>query len=146
MFAPGSPIASGEINSACFAGSSRLIVASNPEKGDLGDDDPKTLRSGHLGTWNLNTMQFDHLSPYNEIAGTMMAVGPDHIVSFFKHPKIVELGTGKIIHRWPAIDSGAQSSCLLMDQANLPPPIALDPTNRRFAIAADREITVIEIV
>src|SRR5690606_41740379 len=41
--------------------------------------------------------------------GTMMPVGPHHVVTFFRRPRLVALATGKIIHRSEEHTSELQS-------------------------------------
>ena len=53
-----------------------------------------------------------------------------------------EISSGKIIHSWPELNSGKQISSII-GQRDQPPPLALDPENKRFAIASEKEITVV---
>ena len=72
-----------------------------------------------------------------------MALG-DLAISFYEHPKLLDLATGKVLRRWPELQSGLQNSSIIHHH-DPPPPIALDPLNRRFAIANSEAITVIQL-
>jgi hypothetical protein len=81
-----------------------------------------------------------------ECLGDMMPVGEDHIVSFFDHPKLIEVRTGRVVHRWEDLDTGPermQPSVML--EGPSPPYTALDPKDRRFAIGTKEHISVITI-
>ena len=77
-----------------------------------------------------------------EHIGTMMSVGTEHVFGFYEYPKLVHIPTGTVVQRWPDIKSGTQLSSILWHK-ELPPPIALDPANRRFAVADEEGIRVI---
>jgi hypothetical protein len=79
-----------------------------------------------------------------EVAGTIMPVGDEHLIGFFEHPKLIEISTGKVIQRWPELRSGNQNSSIIHHLEKLP-LLALDPTRNRFAVADKKEITVIEL-
>jgi hypothetical protein len=74
--------------------------------------------------------------------GTLLGVDKDHVLALHGHPRLIELKTGTVVRSWPELRSGEQKSSILHDD-KLPPPIALDATNRRCAIADDTGITVI---
>jgi hypothetical protein len=73
-----------------------------------------------------------------------MPVGTDHVVSFFQHPKLVDLQTGRIQQEWPEITTGVQGSCIMHHIPN-PPPVALDVFHSRFAVASAKEIVVVNL-
>jgi hypothetical protein len=65
------------------------------------------------------------------------------VVSFYGQPKLIELGTGQIVHRWDQVYSGKQVGPI--DLGDPPPPtVAIDWHRGRFAIADSTKITVIE--
>jgi hypothetical protein len=57
---------------------------------------------------------------------------------------LFEISSGKIIQSWPELNSGKQISSIL-HHSESPPPLALDPENKRFAIANEKEITVVQL-
>ena len=72
--------------------------------------------------------------------GSMMAVGEHHLLTLHEHPKLIHIASSEIVYSWPEILSGTQVSSILMDSNNMPPAIALDPANRRCAIAGNGQI------
>jgi len=75
--------------------------------------------------------------------GTMMAVGTQHLLGLYEHPKLVDLQTGQVVRSWPHINSGAQTSSILNNSPPIP-PIALHALGRRCAIADAEGINVLE--
>jgi hypothetical protein len=79
-----------------------------------------------------------------EPAGTMMAIDQDHVICFYRHPKLVDLRTGEVVQAWPEVFTGTQIDSI-QDGDPPPPPLALDPANRRFAVADATGITSITL-
>lgn len=76
-------------------------------------------------------------------AGTLLPVGSTHVVAFYQHPRLIRLSDGTVEHTWPAIASGVQTSSILGE--NVPPTLALDPANARFAIVQPDGIHVVAL-
>jgi hypothetical protein len=98
-----------------------------------------------LGVFALPSGEQVYRHRLTESAGTrLMAWGSDHVVAFDEHPRVIDLATGTIVHRWDAVDGGRgwyQPS--VQTQPPVPPWIACDPAHQRFAIAsADRVVVV----
>jgi len=113
-----------EIDAATFVGD-RLVIAASTEAFALG---VLELPSGRM-------LQLHRLA---ESPGSrLMAWGPDHVVAFDGHPRLLSLATGAPVHRWDALDGGPG---LWQPRVNLKPPeapwLARDPARRRFALAA----------
>jgi hypothetical protein len=81
----------------------------------------------------------------SELAGTIMAAGRHHIVSFFGTPKLIALDTGATMHTWNGVSSGTQASSICGYLKTQPPQLALDPARGRFAVASDERITIVEL-
>ena len=75
-----------------------------------------------------------------------MALGKRYVLSLYRHPKLIDLSTGKVIHVWTELQSGLQDGSIVshLDSDAKPPPMAFDPASNRFAIANRDTITVIE--
>jgi hypothetical protein len=72
-----------------------------------------------------------------------MPIG-DFAVAFYGHPKLVELKTGQVTRSWDDINTGNQNSSIIGHQEQAP-PLALDPVNRRFAVAVAEAIVVVQL-
>jgi hypothetical protein len=68
----------------------------------------------------------------------------DVAVSFYETAKLLDVATGNVMHRWPELSTGRQNSSIIyhLDRVH---PIALDPLNRRFAVADSEKITVVQL-
>jgi len=65
-------------------------------------------------------------------------------ISFYKHPKAIELATGKVVHAWDDLDSGRQVGSI--DLGNPPPPaMAFNPRCGKFAVSNAKGITIISL-
>ena len=78
--------------------------------------------------------------------GTILAIGANHVLSLYRHPKLIELATGKVLHVWTQLHSGIQDGSIVcgLEGDAKPPPMAIDPAGRRFAIVNGDAVTVIE--
>jgi len=135
----------GEINTACFYSDSNLLVAANPDAEDFENTDCQGLPPGHLGVLSLTANRMVQSVKYDGVVGTMMPWGADKALSFHRHPKVIDLSTGAVIHAWPELNTGEQSSSIIRHIPALP-PLAMDPAGQRFAVASPGEIVVIEML
>jgi hypothetical protein len=131
-----------EDNSSIFASDSRLVIACADYKGHDNVSHQSLYEPGHIAIYDLGIQDFVSVVDAEDIAGTMMPIGTDHILGFYDHPKVIDLKTGQVVCRWPEIKSGKQISSIIWHQ-ELPPPMALDPANRRFAVAGEDGITIV---
>jgi len=136
----------GEVQSACWIDADHLLVATDPdtERVDAPDGDPALLGQGELGCWSISKGEFIYRTTLGRSAGAMMAVGVDHVVTFFEHPKLTNARTGAVEMAWPDIDSGRETSSIVWHRPP-DPSLALDPTRARFAVADPDGITIIEL-
>lgn len=132
----------GDESSATFLNDRRLAVAVERERDDdstAGTSAERDLRVCDLeGGTVLATIH-----PRQKV-GTMMAVGEEYLLSLHEHPKLIHLASNEVVGSWPQINSGLQVSSILTDQSHIPPPMALDPRNRRCAIAGNDRIHVLQ--
>ena len=133
-----------EINSAVFSRSGTLIVASSREAEVYSDEPDERLRPGMIGVYDLDEQRMISLASLEDEAGTLMPVGDGYVIGFFDHPKLIEIATGRVLARWTELKTGEQNSSILWHKP-LPPPLALDPSEGRFAIADDTQITVVTL-
>jgi hypothetical protein len=123
----------GEIHAAAFNGTDQIVFAGETE-------DEETLR---LGVYSIQANAVLTSCVLDSPAGTLMPLG-DVAVSFYESPKLLDLATGEILHRWPELSTGRQNSSIIhhLDRG---PSLALDPLNRRFAVADSENITVVQL-
>jgi hypothetical protein len=140
------PYAQGaEVSSATFNAAGHLILTSAKGAEDFLDDESgERLRPGTIDVYDLDRQTRISVAPLEDEAGSLMPVGSDHVIGFFDHPKLIEIKTGRVRCRWPELQTGQQLSSILWHKP-LSPPIALDPTSGRFAVADDKGITVVTL-
>ncbi|SEM10142.1 hypothetical protein SAMN05444354_111165 [Stigmatella aurantiaca] len=112
----------------------------------FGDQDTLVLSSSELrlGLYSLTERRLLSEAPVEQVVGTMMVMGA-HVVSFFEHPTLIELKTGRAVERWPDLATGTQCGSILHHLPALP-PLALDPVGRRFAVGTEKGIEVVRFV
>jgi hypothetical protein len=139
-----------EESSACWLDDDRIAVAAadepeGPHDNNHADAGPRLLPRG-LAVYDLAGGTCLGAFQLGEPPGTILAIGANHALSLYRHPKLIDLSTGKILHVWAELHSGLQDGSIvwnLKEDAN-PPPMALDPATIRFAIANRDAVTVIE--
>jgi hypothetical protein len=124
----------GETHAAAFSGPETFVFAGDAEE----------EREPVVGVYNLVEGRVVSLSPIAEQVGTLMPLG-DFAVGFYEHPKLIELKTGRVVHRWDDIASGGQNSSIIGHLETGIPPTALDPARRRFAVAGLEAIVVVQL-
>nr|MDO8083273.1 hypothetical protein [Candidatus Sigynarchaeum springense] len=99
-----------------------------------------------LQAYDLDTGHITSSRLMPELVGRMMPAGPRHVVSFYDHPKLVEVATGKVIARWEDLYAGPEQAqpSAMMKPPGLP-ALACDPAHRRFAIGSKDRVSVIQI-
>jgi hypothetical protein len=122
-----------EIHTAAFNGPDLIVFSGETEE-------HHTL---HLGVYSIEANAIMSSCALDAPAGTLMPLG-DVVVSFFESPKLLDLATGQVLCRWPELSTGKQNSSIIY-RIDPVPPIALDPANRRFAVAGSDTITVIQL-
>jgi hypothetical protein len=134
------------VNTAAFVGGDALVVTTSGEEYDpkyVGPDEEQLLRPDSIGVLDLISGQLLSQAPLEETAGTLMPVG-DYVVGFFQHPKLIEVATGRVVARWEDLSTGQQNSSIITSGTTMP-PLAMDAANKRFAVASDEAITVIQL-
>jgi hypothetical protein len=131
-----------EVASAAFLGNDSVIFTGSPDSEE--DDEALNLHPNSIALFDLKTQNCLSSVKLTEPAGTLMPLSDDYVVGFYEHPKLIALKSGKIIYRWTEINSGMQLSSIVERDSSLP-TIALDTKNRRFAVASDEVIYVVQI-
>jgi hypothetical protein len=124
---------------AVFSGYDRLVV------GVAMDEDREADAGGfEVRLFDLQRPGLPTVVRGAEEMGTLMPIGSDHLLGLYRYPRLVDIHTGLEVHRWPHINSGNQTSSILMSSSSFIPPIAWDPASQRCAIADDSGITVLQ--
>ena len=131
-----------EIDSVAFLGNTHLIVSSVSDY--LGEEaKSESLCPKQLGLWSLTERRWESKVDMTEPAGMLMP-WKESVVSFYDHPKLIELATGKVVHQWDKIFSGKQLGPIELGDPP-PPPIAIDPLGGRFAVAGSKTVTLVSL-
>jgi len=130
-----------EVDAVAFLGEDRLVVSSAPDYDE--EPSPGSLGPKQLGIWHLGEKRWESIVDLSEPAGTVMP-WKQCVVSFYGHPKLIELDTGKILHRWDSIYSGKQTGPINLGDPK-PPAMALDPLNGRFAVACSDKVSLVRL-
>lgn len=131
----------GEVSSAAFIDDDHVVISENSPAVVWGQSSDRDTTC-HIGVVSLREDTIVSRCSHPLAAGLMMPIDREHIVAFYKHPKVIHLPTGRVVAAWPEISSGVETSSIILHQ-DRSPPIALDPANKRFAIAQGKEITVV---
>ncbi len=137
-----------EIHSVAFVDAETALFDSTDSYYADDDEDEKdknkfTLRPDQLGHYSFREKRYLTIAPLGEPLGTMMPCG-DFVVGFYKHPKLVKIATGEIVARWPDLETENHYGSIDTGLSKMP-PLALDPANKRFAVADAEKITVIQL-
>jgi len=123
---------------------SNVLVSTSFDEEVLDDDaDDLCLRPKEVGVWSLTKSNWTTRAMLGERTGTLMPVD-GHFVGFYGHPRLFRTDKGRVVASWDDLSSGAQTSSILSD-TELPPPLALDPPRRRFAVATTEGVTVVQL-
>ena len=117
-----------EAESAAFSEQDKLVVATR-------DDKEPTI-----GVWDLAAKSWISRKSLGEPMGTMFAAG-SRAFALSSHPKVVDLGTGRVLERWPHISTGCQRGPFNINGST--PQAAFDPTQFRLAVTTETGITVL---
>lgn len=149
--APGSRnVGLAEESSACWQTPERVLLGGSSEEdeqqeADIGDIGEPRLHARGIAIYDVVSRCYVKSVVLAEIPGTIMPLGASHIVSFYRHPKIISLDSGEVVARWDDLDTGNQASSILTRDARIP-PLAIDVQNRRFAVGGPCGIDIIQVI
>jgi hypothetical protein len=132
------------VAAAEFLPDNRVLVATSEETLDDDEIEEGAIGPNSLAVFNPATCEVTSCARTNEPVGTLMAIDEDVAVGFYGHPKLFSLKTGGVLKRWDGINSGNQTSSILLNGISVP-PIARDTGNRRFAVAEEAFVSVVDI-
>jgi hypothetical protein len=125
-----------EVASATFQDDDTVIICTVPDSERLDDpeNNPDSLGPFAIASWSLSGSAWKTRASLEVPAGGLMAAGPDHVISFHEHPRLIELTRGRVEHEWSDLHTGTQLGSYLSKTSGVP-PIAKDPAKLRFAVA-----------
>ncbi|WP_217576271.1 hypothetical protein [Mesorhizobium sp. GbtcB19] len=134
-----------EENSSCWLDDHHLAVAVSVMPDRAAAERDEEPRSG-MAVYDAIQRTCLQAFQLDEPAGTIMALGERFVLSLYRHPKLIDLSTGKVVHMWTELRSGLQDGSIIwgLDGDAVPPPMAFDAATKRFAIVNGDTITRIE--
>lgn len=136
------PRIDGEVSSADFIDSSRILVCTSQESLDDDDFDGSAVGPSSIAVINIKEANIESIVNDTLEHGTIYVLDGESFLSFYEYPKQISIRTGEVIRAWNHIDSGKQLSSILMG-TELPPSIAVDRDNRRFAVAGEDTVSIV---
>ena len=137
-----------EESSACWQTNTRVLLGGSAENEDSEEaariPEPRLHPCG-IAVYDVVSEKYVKSIVLEETPGTMMAVGEDYAISFYRYPKLVSLESGKIVAKWGDLDTGTQTSSIFLRETKIP-PLAIDPEHHRFAVYGSKEIHVIQVL
>ena len=137
-----------EESSACWLDEDCIAVAASaePEQDDVEGDAGLRLRPRGLAVYDVIKRTCLRAFQLDEPLGTILGLGKRYVLSLYRHPKLVDLSTGEVVHVWTELQSGLQVGSIIwqLDGEAKPPPMAFNPATKRFAIVNGDTVTLIE--
>ncbi|MCC7306897.1 MAG: hypothetical protein IT173_04980 [Acidobacteria bacterium] len=127
-----------EVNNASFLPDSTLLMSGT---GDQDAEDASEEIS--LVLFNLKTLEIISRTVLGVPTGPMFPLDAEHVLTFYEHPRLINIGSGSVVRSWPEIatDKTNSSICFLDSTVK----IAVDTVNRRFAVANAETLTISNI-
>lgn len=126
-----------EINNAVFIDDTTLLLS--------GSRDPQNEDSNEeiaIVIYDLEERKILSKIKISEPTGMLMPVNKDYAIGFYKYPKVFDLNSGQIIHKWSDIPTDTRNSSILW-HLNDRSIIAVDPKLKRFAVGTNNSIEVV---
>lgn len=138
-----------EEGSACWLDDDTIAIGGNGDEENLdGDEEPPepNLSPRGIAIYDLARARCVQAFALDEPPGTMYAVGKHLVLSLYRNSKLIDLRDGKVMQTWDQLASGFQTTSITQGASaeQTPPPMAFDPITRRFAIAVDDAVTVLQ--
>jgi hypothetical protein len=132
-----------EIVAAEFVSNDRLLIATSGESLG-GETEENASGPNKLLVIDVRTAAILSSVPVSELMGSLMPIDEQVTIGFHTYPKLVSLKTGDVLKRWKTVKSGNQMSSIVFNDVDIP-PIAIDPSHRRFAVADEHGVWVVHI-
>jgi hypothetical protein len=134
-----------EESSAAWLDDTHLVVGASAEPEDeeeaLTASSPR-LRPNGLAVYDAADGKCIRDFVLEEPAGLIAPIGGNQTLSFYRHPRVISLDSGRLEFTFPELDTGRQIGPIAPQKWDSP-PIAVDTSNRRFAVADEKGITIV---
>ena len=95
-----------EIHSAAFGDKDTLVLwLSGLEGNEMPSGHGQPVEGVGLAAYSLSERRFLSVASPENAVGTMMGMG-GYVVSFYEHPRLIELATGRVVEQWPELATG----------------------------------------
>jgi hypothetical protein len=131
------PYINAEVDSAAFLGDS--VVVSTTEEEQL-DDPDENVGPMALGVFRIGEQTWQNISVLNEPTGPMMPIDDQYVVAFHESPRVINVTSGEMVHRWHDIQCGKAIGPITRTPY---PTISFAPNGSGFAVVErDRIVAV----
>lgn len=120
------------------------VLQEGADESPASEADQGMLPPNTIAVYDVHTKALRSHALLSEQAGLIFPVDDRYVLGLFQHPKLIDLTTGQIIARWEEFATGTQMSSILL-KGDFVPTVAVDSSKKRFAIAGDDSITVIQL-
>ena len=137
-----------EAGTACWQSQAQILLGgvarqAFPESSGGMKDQDQFLRVNGLAIYDVTAKTYLKSFALEEPPGMIMPIAGTHAICFYRHPRLVALNTREVVHTWDDLETGNEIGSISSDAKA--PPIALDPSNNRFAVSAAEGIHVIQV-
>ena len=131
-----------QFDGAAFLDDDHLVISSTQDV--INAEVPATgIGPMQLGVWSIPKQEWVSMVPIKQVTGPIMP-WRKWVISFYEHPKAMELNTGKVVHEWHEIQSGRQIGSIELGSPE-PPAIAMNPKYGRFAVCDEKMLHIVSL-
>ena len=133
-----------EVETAVFLDSDSVYVATSREPSR--DDeavDTTGLGPNDIALWSIAGAKVVGKVSCGVPIGQLMPISPRYVVSFHTYPRLWDMEAKCLAFEWSDIDSGRTEGSIIWHADRV--PIAKDGPNKRFAVAHDNSIMIVEL-
>src|SRR5262249_15976399 len=135
-----------QIGSAAWVSDRRVILGGSSDHEEPEDElrkGPRVRRNG-IATYDIEERRYLQDPVLDGPPGARRPLGQEHVVVFYRHPRLISLRTGRVLHTFDDLDTGLQDGCIAADGEQRTPPMALDQQKGRFAVAQGKRVVVVQ--
>lgn len=126
-----------EINNAVFIDDKKLLLSGT---GNIEEEDSN--EEMFIVIYDLENFKIVSKAKILEPTGLLMPINERFAVGFFDYPKVFDLNSGEIVHKWSDILTDKRNSSIIWHIDNFS-KIAIDRNYKRFAVGTKNTIEVV---